>query len=225
MKDDSIMQQYPSVHISAVDLSEDFIKHSQQIIDSTPAWNSDGKTIDTAVMNGMDLKFLDNTFDVAFTSLAIFAYPDPIKCAKELLRTLKPGGVAALTTWKRVGWVPLLHEVEALVRPGQELSKFPFLEPWQVPGKLEQTLTDGGLQDVVESDVLAYAWFDNEEKAAKSLSDTLKLLVGSEWEEAEKERMSDGFKQVMASESKYVMRGEGGKVGFEMVAWTGVGKK
>ena len=121
--------------------------------------------------------------------------------------------------------MPLLHEVEAIIRPGAEPTRFPFLEPWQVPGKLEQTLKDGGFGDVVESDVLAHAWWYDEKEAAKRVSETLKLMLGDGWTIEEKEKLEVGFLNVLSGGSKHVVHGEGGKVGFEMVAWTGVGRK
>lgn len=217
--------KHKDVHLSAVDLSDDFITANQAVIDSTPSWTTNGKKVDTAVMNGMDLKFPDNTFDISFTSLAIFAFPNPIKGASELYRTLKPGGVAAVTTWKEVGWLPLLHECEDIVRPGAKKTIFPFLAPWQVPGKLESVLREGGFTDVTESEMVAYAWFDGDEKAVKDLTATLKPMVGSGWTDEEKGKMDGGLLEVLRGGSRHVLRGEGGRVGFELVAFTGVGKK
>jgi len=217
--------EHKTVHISAVDLSEDFITNNQSLIDSTPSWTTNSIMVDTAVMNGMDLHFPSNTFDVSFTSLAIFAFPDPVKGSAELHRTLKPGGVAAFTTWKDVGWLPLLHEVEAIVKPGKELTTFPMLEPWRVPGQLERTLREGGFEDVVESSVVVHAWYETEEKAAESLTETLKLMVGKGWSDEEKERMEGGLLDSFRNGSEYAVYGDGGKVGFEMIAWTGVGRK
>lgn len=144
------------MHISAVDLNEAFVEDNRVVIDAMDLRK--GVTVQTAVMNGMDLEFPDDVFDVSFTSLGIFAFPDPVKGARELYGTLKPGGVAALTTWKRVGWLPFLHEVERLVRPGEALTQFPFLEAWGVPGKLAETLREGGFGDVVEDEVVSFAW-------------------------------------------------------------------
>lgn len=217
--------KHKQLHISAVDLSPDFITANQATIDSTPSWTTDGRKIDTAVMNGMDLKFPDNVFDLAFTSLGIFAFPDPVKGASELHRTLKPGGVAALTTWKDVGWQALLHELEDIVRPGKEKTTFPFLEPWRVPGKLAKTLRDGGFKDVQEAEVQAHAWFKGEKEAADNLTGTLKLMVGGGWTDGEKESMEGTLLEILRGGSRNALYGEGGKVGFSMVAFTGVGKK
>ena len=217
--------EHSEVHISAVDISKDFIEANRALIASHSDWTSNGKVVDTEVMNGMDLKFEDNSFDVSFTSLAIFAFPDPVKGAAELYRTLKPGGVAALTTWKRAGWLSLLHEVERILKPGSEPTQLPYLEEWSVPGKLEQTLRDGGFKDVVESDVLAYAWWPSMEEAANRMTETLRMMVGSGWTAGEKERMEEGILNVMKGGSEHMKRSEDGKVGFEGMSWTGLARK
>lgn len=56
--------------------------------------------VTTAKMNGISLRFEDGTFDVSSTSFAIFFFVDPNKGAKELCRTLRPGGTACLTAWR-----------------------------------------------------------------------------------------------------------------------------
>ncbi len=219
------ISSHSALHISAVDLSADFISANRALIASHPEWTSNGVTVDTEIMNGIDLKFPDNTFDVSFTSLALFAFPDPVKGASELHRTLKPNGIAALTTWKNPGWLSLLHEVERRLRPGQEPTRFPSLETWSVPGKLTQTLREGGFQEVEEGEIRAYAFWENLEVAAENISETLRMMVGKGWSEEEKEKMGQGFEEVMREGWGEVIMGKGGRVGFEMVAWTGVGRK
>lgn len=179
-------------------------------------------------MDGTDLQFPDSTFDISFTSLGIFGFADPVKGARELHRTLKPGGVTAATTWKRVDWLPLLHEVEELLKPGQPKTTLPFLEPWQVPGKLAQTLRDGGFQKVEESEIEAVAWWDDVEAAAHWITATLKMMVGPSWSEGEKEMMEDGFRRGLERgirEGSGLVVTDGARVGFRNVAFSGVGWK
>ncbi|KAM0803790.1 S-adenosyl-L-methionine-dependent methyltransferase [Usnea florida] len=226
----SAITSHRSVHISAVDLSADFIKHNRDLLSSpdTAHWNTDGRKVDTAEMDGMDLQFPDSTFDLSFTSLAIFAFADPVKGARELYRTLKPGGVTAATTWKRVDWLPILHEVESVMRPGQPKTTVPFLEPWRVPGKLAQTLRDGGFQRVEEREIEAESWWDDIETAAYWLTATLKMMVARHWGEEEKERMEEGLREglerAIRDGSGLVMT-DGARVGFKNVAFAGLGWK
>lgn len=100
-----------------------------------------------------------------------------------------------------------------------------LLEAWLVPGKLAQTLRYGGFKDVTESDVLGHAWWPSMEEAANKICETLRLMVGSDWTTGEKEKMEEGLWEGMKGGSEHMRRGECGKVGFEMVAWTGLAKK
>ena len=224
--DETTITAHPQVYISATDTSADFIINNQAFLSANQFWDSNGKKIDADVMNGMELQYPDNTLDASFTSLAIFAFSDPVEGVNELYRTLKPGGVTALTTWKRVGWLPLLHAVERIVRPGKEPARFTFLEPWLAPQKLRQVLLDGGFEIAAEGGVMALAWFEGEEMAAKCLTDTLKMLVGGGWSEEEKMRTGSAFRDVLRKGGmEEAIKREGNKVGFEMVVWTGVGWK
>ncbi|CAF9914510.1 MAG: hypothetical protein ALECFALPRED_009611 [Alectoria fallacina] len=180
---DPTLTSHPAIHISAVDLSADFVAANRATLSSNPAFFcGNGRKVDTAVMDGLDLQFPDNTFDLSFTSLALFAFPDPVKGARELFRTLKPGGVAAATTWKSVGWLPLLHEVEAMLRPGRRpRTRMPALEPWSVPGKLARTLREAGFGRVEECEVECWAWWGGVGEAARWVAATVGMLVGEGW--------------------------------------------
>ena len=70
---------HAALHISAVDISSDFVANNRSLIAQTPVWTSNGTLVDTAVMDGTNLHFATNTFDVSFTSLAIFALTTPSK--------------------------------------------------------------------------------------------------------------------------------------------------
>ncbi|MCJ1460472.1 hypothetical protein MMC28_010854 [Mycoblastus sanguinarius] len=216
---------HAALHISAVDISTDFIANNCSLIAQTPGWTSNSTLVDTAVMDCADLKFADDTFDASFTSLAIFTFPDPVQAARELKRTLKPGGVAALTTFKSGGWRPLFHEAERIVRHGAKATTFPFLDVWLPSGKLEQTMKDGGFVDVVEGEAAVMMWWGNRGEAAKNLADTLKVIVGSAWSESEKERMEETVKTIIDDDGAGIVKGKDGKIGVEMYFWTVIAKK
>ena len=99
------------------------------------------------------------------------------------------------------------------------------MESWFVPGKLAQTLREGGFQEVEEGEVRAFAIWESLDVAAEKMCETLRMMVGEGWSEGEKEKMVEGFKEVMGEGWGELIREKGGRVGFEMVAWTGVGRK
>ncbi|KAL9073109.1 MAG: hypothetical protein Q9161_003163 [Pseudevernia consocians] len=227
------LTSHPFMHITAVDLSPDFVAANRALISSpSPSlYNTPGVKTDTAIMDSTDLgAFPDSTFDLSFTSLAIFALSSPVAGARELHRTLKPGGVTALTTWKRIDWLPLLHEVEEMLKPGEPKTRMPVLEPWQVPGKLAGTLRTGGFERVEEGEVEAVAWWEGVEEAAYWIVETLRMMVGRGWGAGERGRVEEGFRVVLGrgveegGDGLVVTDGEG-RVGFRAVAFVGLGWK
>lgn len=55
-----------------------------------------GRPIDAAVMNGQQVALADGTFDAVLLHLILAVIPDPVACAREAARLLRPGGRAAI---------------------------------------------------------------------------------------------------------------------------------
>jgi len=51
------------------------------------------------VADGMALPFADASFDAAFSMFGLMFFPDRIQGFRELYRTLRPGGVAVISSW------------------------------------------------------------------------------------------------------------------------------
>jgi len=51
-----------------------------------------GLTVDAQVMDGQAMDFADGSFDVVILHLILAVIPDPIRCARESARVLRPGG-------------------------------------------------------------------------------------------------------------------------------------
>jgi phosphatidylethanolamine/phosphatidyl-N-methylethanolamine N-methyltransferase len=51
-----------------------------------------GLSVTAKVMDGQDLKFPDASFDVVLLHLIIAVIPDPVRCLREVVRVLRPGG-------------------------------------------------------------------------------------------------------------------------------------
>jgi phosphatidylethanolamine/phosphatidyl-N-methylethanolamine N-methyltransferase len=52
--------------------------------------------VQALVMDGHCLEFPENSFDVVILHLILAVIPDPVKCLKEVVRVLKPGGQVAV---------------------------------------------------------------------------------------------------------------------------------
>ncbi|CAF1631060.1 unnamed protein product, partial [Adineta ricciae] len=51
-----------------------------------------------------------NHFTHAFCTFGLMMIPDASKALNEMLRVLQPSGTVAITTWQKVGWVPIVSE-------------------------------------------------------------------------------------------------------------------
>lgn len=63
------------------------------------------------VMNGEQMTFPDDSFDVVYCHTVLHFTPRPEKMIAEIRRVLKPGGTAILMTVNRRSWLNILHKV------------------------------------------------------------------------------------------------------------------
>ncbi|KAL9122047.1 MAG: hypothetical protein Q9187_001394 [Circinaria calcarea] len=94
-----LLKAYPNAHIHAADVAPGMVS----LVDTVVAFHGWKDRVETAVMDGMSLGYADGTFDASITNFGIFFFPDPVEGARKICRTLKPGGKAAVTCWKKGG--------------------------------------------------------------------------------------------------------------------------
>ncbi|KAI0388399.1 S-adenosyl-L-methionine-dependent methyltransferase [Xylariaceae sp. FL0594] len=102
---------------------------------------------ETANMDVNALQFADNTFDISFDNALLFVLPDDgVGAAKEVYRTLKPGGTAIFNSWK---YVPNVYPIQAASRgtrpAGTPLPRQGF-EKWNDPEFLQSVVAKGGFK-------------------------------------------------------------------------------
>jgi ubiquinone/menaquinone biosynthesis C-methylase UbiE len=92
--------------------------------------------------DGQALPFADASFDRAFSMFGLIFFPDRGKGFRELLRVLRPGGRAVVSSWRPFDTVPPIKAVfEVLLELMPELpfgkSKAPLGEPEEFRAELE----------------------------------------------------------------------------------------
>jgi len=111
-----ILAKYYGFNVTGITISPAQVKRAREL---TPS----GLNCNFQVMDALDLKFEDGSFDAVWSVEAGAHMNDKVKFADEMLRTLRPGGYLALADWN-----------------SRDLSAFPpsFFEKWVLKQLLEQ---------------------------------------------------------------------------------------
>ena len=175
-----------------------------------------------AVMPSEKLDFPDNSFSHSVTNLGILFFTDADEGAKEIFRTLTPGGTAIVTSWRDLGYLRLIQESQRAVRPQEPVFKLPVDDVWLQPSYLEQVLRKAGFEHVeISTPTMHYASGD-----AEGVSALLLRVFGhivQEWSEVEQEKFKDTLKALVGSAIREFQRPEGSTaMGIPMVATVAV---
>ena len=134
--------KYPTIH--ATDFSPAMIQ-ALEARAAREGW-PDG-VVKAQTMDSMDLVGLaDDTFTHSYMASAIFLVPDPARTMAEIRRTLRPGGVALVTTFERQGFNELFRDVQRAVRPHAPSWKGLIPEEWLTEKKLRAVAESGGFE-------------------------------------------------------------------------------
>ncbi|KAH6665437.1 S-adenosyl-L-methionine-dependent methyltransferase [Halenospora varia] len=198
--------------IFATDFNAAMVKEFQRIVNER-----DLKDVQAQVMDGSDLSaFEDEKFTHSITNFGMFAFPEPIKGAAHIHRTLKPGGVAAITVWKYPGNIFFINEVLQDIHPG--LNEWFPIKHWTEESQLRDVLEKGGFEkDKIEMTVLKTIW------PIEDLDEVVELFSGSFFEHA-KGGLSEEEKAGWSDVVRKKMLERNGK-GIEMIAWATVASK
>jgi SAM-dependent methyltransferase len=113
-------------------------------------------TIECEQGNGMALPYGTDCFDAAFSMFGLMFFPDRARGFRELLRVLKPGARAVVTSWQPMDRVPLLAELFATLT--ELMPDLPFgssKAPLAEPDALRDEMYEAGF-DAVKVHELAH---------------------------------------------------------------------
>ena len=220
---EELFEVFPKAQVSAVDVVPAMVESFRSIVAANPVLAAQVK--DLRVEDGQNLSYADNSFDANITNFGIFFFPDPVAGAKQIHRTLKPGGTAAVTLWKTFGFKPILWEVQDRVRPANPLSELPLMEPWCDPKLLEKTLKEGGFGNVEFSVVKEGMWGKDKEDFKLVCLENFGALVSRNWTDEEKAKLAPVTSQVVDEmQDKFCVK-DREKVGCMMEAWVAISTK
>ena len=129
--------------VSAVDFSPNMIAQLEQ------AAGAQKLKVHCQVADGMALPFADQSFDAVFSMFGLIFFPDRIQGFRELYRTLRPGGVAVISSWQPMERFALLSDIYAALKG--LLTDIPFGDgtaPLGEPEAIRTEMTTAGFQAV-----------------------------------------------------------------------------
>lgn len=177
--------EMPTIH--ATDISPAMIRECRK----RPEFDS-GRLI-PAEMDSESLAFPDATFTHSFCSLVLMACTGPGKIAKEMYRTLQPGGVALATVWRTCGYAPIADAAIHAVRADAPTYTGPTPPHWLTADWFQGLFTDAGfaadkiqLHKTTETIVISK---DADENANKHHFDAIVLKAAATWSDAEKQQL------------------------------------
>ena len=175
---------------------------------------------------GEELAFADGAFTHSITNLGLLFFTDPVAGAKQLYRTLRPGGVAVVTGWEDLGYPAVIQAVQRAVRPDCALFKPPIQEVWFRPGHTEEVLREAGFESVeMSSEIVHWGALEREVVAAR-VFEPFGLNPFEGWSQEEMEKARAELMRVLDSVAKTYKRSDGREyVGIEMKASVAVCRK
>ncbi|KAH6613886.1 S-adenosyl-L-methionine-dependent methyltransferase [Boeremia exigua] len=184
--------------------------------------------VDFALMSSEELGFADAHFSHAFSNCGILWFDDAAAGAREMLRTLRPGGTVIASSWKEMRIFDVVRAVQRKCEPEAPPFKPPVDEKWFTARHLESVLREAGFEDVdVVERTVHFAGRDVRELCGH-LMGLLKQLK-KEWADGQEER----FRVQLEAEAETAVetferpRMEGGVeklVGIPMVGLIGVAR-
>ncbi|KAI1394552.1 S-adenosyl-L-methionine-dependent methyltransferase [Hypoxylon fuscum] len=212
----------PPVQIYDTDINPQFVQGCAELA------KKNNWPVSTAVMSALDLTFPDEMFTHSFTTFAFHCLGDHTKAAKQVYRTLKPGGTAVASIWTSMPHVDALQHAHWLTR-GKE-GPMPVLLPLESYQEedLRGALVSGGFraEDITCSTKECYLTMPDVKRWAQlawSYLGTLPTGWSQNDEDKWDEAVADTVKQINSGDG-FSVNGKGETV-MTMVACIAIAKK
>lgn len=132
-------------NIASVDAAENMV----EIARSKFAGTKHAEKLSFEKMPGEKLDFPDGEFSHSITNLGILFFADGDAGAREIYRTLKPGGVAVVTSWSDFGYLDaVIRPAQRAVKPEAPVYRLPVPDRWLHAANVEEGLKKAGFGSV-----------------------------------------------------------------------------
>ncbi|KAI8653674.1 hypothetical protein LRP88_00588 [Fusarium phalaenopsidis] len=206
----------PEIH--AVDGAENMVRITAERIPS-------GTKAHTATMMGEELAFPDGTFSHSFTNMGLMFFADPAKGAKEIWRTLQPGGVAVVTTWTAPRNVDVIRDVQMQVKPEDPPFQVPVSSEWLKTEHTVGLLNQAGFRDIQASEAEVHFGAETAEVVADILMKGMGAMVFAVWTDDERKKARELTADAVNKVGVSFTRGDGQGVGIQLRAGIIIGRK
>jgi ubiquinone/menaquinone biosynthesis C-methylase UbiE len=200
-----ILSTTPDVKIHATDIDQVFLDALQKDVDAN-SW-----PIEVSNQNSNALTFPDETFTHSITNIGIFFTGSMgLDGAKEVYRTLKPGGIAVVNCWEGVSWLFPMVAVHNALRPGK-----PFPAPpinWSDGVQIQKIMKEAGFAEENTKVEKSEAWSKTSDLRAWAEKTWAYLAGIGGWQESDEERWDEAVdllvEKLKASPGVKVVDGE-----------------
>jgi SAM-dependent methyltransferase len=200
-----ILATTPDVKIYATDIDQVFLDALQKDVD-TNSW-----PIEVSNQNSNALSFPNETFTHSITNIGIFFTGSAgLDGAKEVYRTLKPGGIAVVNCWQAVTWLFPIVAVHNALRPGK-----PFPAPptnWADGVQIQKIMKEAGFAEEKTKLETSEAWAKTRDLRVWAEKTWAYLAGIGVWQESDEERWDEAVdllvKKLKESQGVKVVEGE-----------------
>ncbi|KAK6534035.1 hypothetical protein TWF281_005374 [Arthrobotrys megalospora] len=199
--------------INSTDLSPGMIEHVSNVYKEVPE-------VHTKIMDAQTLEFPDNTFSHVICAFGVFFCPDYEAGYREMYRVAAPGSVTVITSWKVVGWLPVVNYVIKKIKPEQKDWEFPAPPGFAEAEWVKERMVNAGWKDVEVREIEDYTSATPETRDA--LLPVMKDAFEG-WTDEEKAQWGDLFTE--AAEFYNIPKTEDGGWKIQMVALEVTGRK
>lgn len=173
--------------------------------------------------DGMDTKLPSSHFTHIVLNFGPMIFPDWKAGVKEIHRMLRPGGVVAMSSWAKVGWIPDVREAfatdpEIPTMPADEDLRNVFSPGgrWDDPAWIREVVTAEGLQDVQTKCVPNTTSLSGVSEFVGLIAGTVGLITAKCWTKEQHEKYNG---RAQAAVTEYMKQKYGdGEIRWDWIA-------